>query len=258
MSKFRIILGCKIKALRERTSTNIKTPSREEPPVFIIEGRLWDVIEARQEIERAAEHFTRIRGYGCAPTSLASLSVTAFIRVPPGLAGLVVGPKGATIKRIQQDTGTIIVSPTSDQPPIFEVTGLPQDIEAARFEIEQHLLQRTGLICSVNLLMPLDISTGTEHAIKSTYKEWPYLGAVGANKGPLWSDACDYPTNITTALDGWYGFGRACVPHESAGCDKGSVREKSKLGGWLRSKPSLIGNPEAGGDDTVTNSSASG
>lgn len=34
--------------------------------------------------------------------------------------GLVVGPKGATIKHIQQQTQTYIVTPSRDKEPVFE------------------------------------------------------------------------------------------------------------------------------------------
>ena len=47
--------------------------------------------------------------------------VTAYVRVPYRVVGLVVGPKGATIKRIQQDTHTYIITPSRDREPIFEV-----------------------------------------------------------------------------------------------------------------------------------------
>ena len=40
-----------------------------------------------------------------------------------------VGPKGATIKRIQQQTRTYIVTPSRDKEPVFEVTGLPENVE---------------------------------------------------------------------------------------------------------------------------------
>ncbi|CAJ0578078.1 unnamed protein product, partial [Mesorhabditis spiculigera] len=138
--------GCKIKALRAKTNTYIKTPVRGEEPVFMITGRSEDVIEAKREIECAAEHFTQIRAsrrhsQGGAP---APGHVTAYVRVPLRVVGLVVGPKGATIKRIQQDTHTYIITPSREREPIFEVTGLPQNVEAARKEIEQHIYQRTG------------------------------------------------------------------------------------------------------------------
>merc|ERR1712150_66871 len=51
---------------------------------------------------------------------------------------------GATIKRIQQQTHTYIVTPSRDKEPVFEVTGLPVNVEAARKEIEAHIAIRTG------------------------------------------------------------------------------------------------------------------
>ena len=53
--------GCKIKALRTKTNTYIKTPVRNEEPVFVITGRREDVEIAKAEIVQAADHFTQIR-----------------------------------------------------------------------------------------------------------------------------------------------------------------------------------------------------
>ena len=53
--------GCKIKALRAKTNTYIKTPVRGEEPVFVVTGRKEDVAMARREVQSAAEHFTQIR-----------------------------------------------------------------------------------------------------------------------------------------------------------------------------------------------------
>ncbi|VDK42194.1 unnamed protein product [Anisakis simplex] len=138
--------GCKIKALRAKTNTYIKTPVRGEEPVFVVTGKPEDVADAKREIECAAEHFTQIRAsrrhsQGGAP---APGHITAYVRVPLRVVGLVVGPKGATIKRIQQDTHTYIITPSREREPIFEVTGLPHNVDAARREIEQHIYQRTG------------------------------------------------------------------------------------------------------------------
>jgi RNA-binding protein MEX3 len=58
--------------------------------------------------------------------------------------GLVVGPKGATIKHIQQSTQTYIVTPSRDKEPVFEVTGLPDNVQSARKQIEAHIAIRTG------------------------------------------------------------------------------------------------------------------
>lgn len=155
------LLGCKIKALRAKTNTYIKTPVRGEEPVFVVTGRREDVQSAKREIMSAADHFSQIRaqrknagggggaagaggGLGVAPNAHIPGNVTISVRVPYRVVGLVVGPKGATIKRIQQTTSTYIITPSREKEPIFEVTGLPDDVEKARREIEAHIAIRTG------------------------------------------------------------------------------------------------------------------
>lgn len=74
------------------------------------------------------------------------MSFNIKVRVPYRVVGLVVGPKGATIKRIQQQTSTYIVTPSREKEPIFEVTGMPDNVEQAKREIEAHIALRTGLV----------------------------------------------------------------------------------------------------------------
>ncbi|XP_015915422.1 RNA-binding protein MEX3B [Parasteatoda tepidariorum] len=145
--------GCKIKALRAKTNTYIKTPVRGEEPVFVVTGRKEDVSAAKREILSAAEHFSQIRAQrknnmngSLAPGPNSSIpgQTTIQVRVPYRVVGLVVGPKGATIKRIQQQTNTYIVTPSREKEPVFEVTGLPDNVETARKEIEAHIAMRTG------------------------------------------------------------------------------------------------------------------
>eukprot|EP00914_Ancora_sagittata_P031693 GHVO01064210.1.p1 GENE.GHVO01064210.1~~GHVO01064210.1.p1 ORF type:complete len:413 (+),score=53.44 GHVO01064210.1:111-1349(+) len=145
--------GCKIKALRAKTNTYIRTPVRGEAPVFVVTGRKEDVSLAKKEILSAAEHFSQIRasrrnnssGSMHGPPSPGTPGqVTIQVRVPYRVVGLVVGPKGATIKRIQQQAQTYIVTPSRDKEPIFEVTGMPDNVEKARREIENHIALRTG------------------------------------------------------------------------------------------------------------------
>ncbi|XP_041956228.1 RNA-binding E3 ubiquitin-protein ligase MEX3C [Alosa sapidissima] len=148
--------GCKIKALRAKTNTYIKTPVRGEEPVFVVTGRKEDVAMAKREILSAAEHFSHIRASrnkaGPLTTAAPGLSgaptlpgqTTIQVRVPYRVVGLVVGPKGATIKRIQQQTHTYIVTPSRDKEPVFEVTGMPENVDRAREEIEAHIALRTG------------------------------------------------------------------------------------------------------------------
>jgi len=146
--------GCKIKALRAKTNTYIKTPVRGEEPVFVVTGRKEDVSLAKREILSAADHFSQIRAsrksninstlaFGQLVANQPG-QTTVQVRVPYRVVGLVVGPKGATIKRIQQQTRTYIVTPSRDKEPVFEVTGLPENVEVARKEIEAHIAFRTG------------------------------------------------------------------------------------------------------------------
>ena len=127
---------------------------RGEEPIFVITGRPEDVSAAKREITAAAEHFTQIRA--SRRTSLANSpsnafgsvaeenKVTILVRVPYRVVGLVVGPKGATVKRIQQVTNTYIVTPSRDREPCFEVTGTPENVERAKREIESYIALRTG------------------------------------------------------------------------------------------------------------------
>lgn len=239
--------GCKIKALRAKTNTYIKTPVRGEEPVFIVTGRREDVEMAKREIVSAAEHFSMIRASRCkagapggggggggggssggslpgpphlpgqttiqvqtplSPAALfhsawsqrnkwmlglnvtlwfeinieTSLSSLIQVRVPYRVVGLVVGPKGATIKRIQQQTHTYIVTPSREKDPVFEVTGMPENVDRAREEIETHITLRTGTF--VDLQGDNDFhSNGTDVSLEG-------LGALSGGLGAsLWSRA---------------------------------------------------------------------
>ncbi|GAU98614.1 hypothetical protein RvY_09738 [Ramazzottius varieornatus] len=137
--------GCKIKALRTKTNTYVKTPVRGEEPVFVITGRSEDVEIAKAEIMQAAEHFTQIRAQRrLQPPPHVPGQITIQLPVPLRLVGLIVGPKGQTIKKVQQDTGTYIITPGRDKDPIFEITGCQEGVERARELIEDHVLARTG------------------------------------------------------------------------------------------------------------------
>ncbi|XP_026109731.1 RNA-binding protein MEX3B-like [Carassius auratus] len=185
--------GCKIKALRAKTNTYIKTPVRGEEPVFIVTGRREDVEMAKREIISAAEHFSMIRASRCkaganGPGSSGSLpgppnlpgQTTIQVRVPYRVVGLVVGPKGATIKRIQQQTHTYIVTPSREKDPVFEVTGMPENVDRAREEIETHITLRTGAF--------VDLQTENDFHNNGTDVSLEGLGSLGLS-GALWSRA---------------------------------------------------------------------
>ena len=194
-------IGCKIKALRARTNTYIKTPVRGEKPVFVVTGRKEDVNLAKREILAAADHFTQIRAQrkqaatgnalirvGSGTSSVTGTgpyspteedNFTISVKVPYHVVGLVVGPKGATIKRIQQKTSTYIVTPSRDKEPFFQVTGSKDNVEQARNEIEHYIAARTGTIvssddvelCEQNHLAFLSdsVSYGKSHLVSDLY-----------------------------------------------------------------------------------------
>ncbi|ESO05847.1 hypothetical protein HELRODRAFT_143653, partial [Helobdella robusta] len=143
--------GSKIKALRAKTNTYIKTPVRGEDPIFVVTGRPDDVMAAKMEILSVAEHFDNVVALNkIRPEMLnddpsgSANHVTVKVRVPYRVVGLLVGPKGATIKRIQLDSQTYIVTPSRDKEPIFEITGTPENVERAKVEIEGYIALRTG------------------------------------------------------------------------------------------------------------------
>lgn len=102
--------------------------------------------------------------------------------MPYRVVGLVVGPKGATIKRIQQQTHTYIVTPSREKDPVFEVTGMPENVDRAREEIETHITLRTGTF--VDLQGDNDFhSNGTDVSLEG-------LGSLSGGLGAsLWSRA---------------------------------------------------------------------
>ncbi|XP_015459509.3 RNA-binding protein MEX3A [Astyanax mexicanus] len=202
--------GCKIKALRAKTNTYIKTPVRGEEPVFLITGRKEDVALARREIISAAEHFSMLRASrnklgvsfnGSPPTPLPG-QTTIQVRVPYRVVGLVVGPKGSTIKRIQQQTCTYIVTPSRDRDPVFEITGSPGNAERAREEIEAHIAFRTGGLHDHNnendCLGPESSNGGLESRLQQVW------GLQGGQRKPLTSS---YRQNFSDAMVGSSGGG---------------------------------------------------
>uniref|UniRef100_A0A4W3IQT6 Mex-3 RNA binding family member C n=2 Tax=Callorhinchus milii TaxID=7868 RepID=A0A4W3IQT6_CALMI len=160
---------------------------------------------AKREIISAAEHFSMIRASrnksGALPgatTGLAGLALpgapslpgqtTIQVRVPYRVVGLVVGPKGATIKRIQQQTHTYIVTPSRDKEPVFEVTGMPENVDRAREEIEAHIAVRTGNYIEVNEENDFH-SNGTDVSFDSVGLEaaWAEMNANGPARNRLLS-----------------------------------------------------------------------
>ncbi|TRY71414.1 hypothetical protein DNTS_011660 [Danionella cerebrum] len=202
--------GCKIKALRAKTNTYIKTPVRGEEPVFVVTGRKEDVILAKREILSAAEHFSLIRatrnklasnvGHTSVPCHPGQTTIQ--VRVPYRMVGLVVGPKGATIKRIQQQTHTYIVTPSRDKEPVFEVTGMPENVDRAREEIQAHIAMRTA--GSIEMCVDDDDFhyNGTDVGFESgSNGAWLFSGgSANFDKGSFNANAAGYRNDSSSSL----------------------------------------------------------
>jgi len=215
--------GCKIKALRAKTNTYIKTPVRGEEPVFVVTGRKEDVGCAKREILSAAEHFSQIRATRKnninSTLALGQMmantpgQTTIQVRVPYRVVGLVVGPKGATIKRIQQQTHTYIVTPSRDKEPVFEVTGLPENVEMAKKEIEAHIELRTGGVMDGEQL-PGDFGSAFNNGS-------PVLGGLISDNSNGKSLLCDYNSSNSNSILSRLNSGGSVSSNQSNGLNGG-------------------------------------
>ena len=125
--------GTKIKALRNETQTWIRTPLREEQPVFWISGSKDGVDVAQEKILSEARHFSEL--LVCGRNKVNKVTIGVF--VASHWVKLVEGDNGSVINRIQQDTNTSIKTPSCwDDIPIFEVTGTPKNVKDARRMID--------------------------------------------------------------------------------------------------------------------------
>ncbi|OPJ70495.1 RNA-binding protein MEX3B [Patagioenas fasciata monilis] len=199
--------GCKIKALRAKTNTYIKTPVRGEEPLFVVTGRKEDVAMARREIISAAEHFSMIRASRNKNTAL-----NGTVPGPPNLPGQTT-IQGATIKRIQQQTHTYIVTPSRDKEPVFEVTGMPENVDRAREEIEAHIAMRTGGI--IELTDENDFhANGTDvgFELNGTGSLWSKPTPPSITPTPGRKPFCNYRNDSSSSLgsastDSYFGGG---------------------------------------------------
>nr|XP_057926257.1 RNA-binding protein MEX3B-like [Doryrhamphus excisus] len=247
--------GCKIKALRAKTNTYIKTPVRGEQPVFVVTGRKEDVAMAKREILSAAEHFSLIRASRNKAGSLSAASgpgipslpgqTTIQVRVPYRVVGLVVGPKGATIKRIQQQTHTYIVTPSRDKEPVFEVTGMPENVDRAREEIEAHIALRTAT-CGGGIEAPgvdnndfqfngTDVSFDNSAAsVGPGEAKWLHAAASAVNNGGLIPVSLGGPQRVNSNISGGVRMSSTYRNDSSSSLGSGSSSTDSFYGGGNR------------------------
>ena len=116
--------------------------------MFTICGDPGDVERAKLRIEEAAEHFTKIRQgrdtQAMMAPQLGPNAVVRYVKVPLKYVGLVVGPKGHNIKRIQSETDTYIMTPARDKEPVFEIKGAPEKVAEAEKKVQMYIAMRTG------------------------------------------------------------------------------------------------------------------
>ncbi|KAH7700425.1 hypothetical protein AAVH_32455 [Aphelenchoides avenae] len=72
---------------------------------------------------------------GCTRTDELGGKIVKFVKVPPSLNQLVIGPQGETLQKLQEDTCTSITEKFDG----FEATGFPHDIERFETKIQQFL-----------------------------------------------------------------------------------------------------------------------
>lgn len=119
---------------------------RGEESVFVVTGKKEDVEKAKMMILSAAEHFSKVRASRKCLSGMngsAEGRISVKHHVPYRYIGLVVGQKGATIKKIQQMTNTYIQTPSRTAPPEFEIEGTEANVRLAIQEIERHIKERT-------------------------------------------------------------------------------------------------------------------
>jgi hypothetical protein len=123
------------------------------PPLQQIVANGGSVVKSGLNISASSSFIFGSGSLECTTNSLSLPAghVSEKVAVPSNLVGLVVGPKGATIKRIQHNTGTYILTPSRDTPSVFEVQGMPQNVARARVEIENHVKVRTGHLSPIQL-----------------------------------------------------------------------------------------------------------
>ncbi|XP_010078264.1 PREDICTED: RNA-binding protein MEX3D-like, partial [Pterocles gutturalis] len=118
------------------------------------------------------------------------------------------------IKRIQRQTPTYIVTPSRDKEPVFEVTGMPENVDRAREEIEAHITMRTGSFIDVNADNDFH-SNGTDVCLDLPYST--SSGFFSEPPAPLGAEQCDFgfdflALDLTTPTTIWSPFERSGNP----------------------------------------------
>lgn len=140
--------GCKIKHLRAKYGTYIHTPSTTDEPVFIIKGQRDKVMEVKQEIIKADNHFSSIKE--ARNTKIAKMidsedATTIRLFIPNRYIGLVVGRNGWFVKALQQKYQIYIETPKFELCCYFQLYGPKERLQTVKKSIFDHILKKTGI-----------------------------------------------------------------------------------------------------------------
>ena len=134
--------GSKIKALRARTSTHIKTPNVGEDPVFLVTGRPEDVAAAKDEMVAEIENLMK---YRARLPQWAKCTQRVPVPTSEHVANIV-GKNFWKIKPLQAKAK--IKTPARGQDPTFVITGTLQDVDEVRRQLDidaKHAVQILAL-----------------------------------------------------------------------------------------------------------------
>ncbi|PAA61459.1 hypothetical protein BOX15_Mlig003758g1 [Macrostomum lignano] len=140
--------GQRIKQLREQLKVWVKTPSRDEPPIFEVTGLPEKLAEAKRIILQMSEHFTKVqqeRLHRVEPNRIEDR-----LYVEQDKVGLIVGASGQTIRWVQQLSDTHIATPRKQEsipglpPPqtYFTICGTPDKVKFAKQLICEYVTLR--------------------------------------------------------------------------------------------------------------------
>ena len=132
---------------------------------------------------------------------MSDLIFASQVQVPYRVVGLVVGPKGQTIKQIQTKTSTYIVTPSREREPIFEISGLPENVAKAREEIVSYITVRTGMFLEESAIGQLTFN-GASNSVSLTGKT--PTGIWNPSKQDI-DEFESVSDALTSAMSGLYG-----------------------------------------------------
>ncbi|PAA55168.1 hypothetical protein BOX15_Mlig014899g2 [Macrostomum lignano] len=137
--------GLRIKQIREHLKVWVKTPTRDELPIFEVTGVPDKVAEAIRILQQMSEHFTRVQQER--QTRTEPTRVEERLYVEQDKVGLIVGASGQTIRWVQQLSDTHIATPRKQekQPGLrtcFTICGTKERVQFAKQLISEYVAMR--------------------------------------------------------------------------------------------------------------------